>query len=919
MADYNLGTARGRVNIDTGDIANASKELKNADIVLGQTGQSMINFGQQAVAAFGYVVGIAATFEKEMDFIQAVTNGTAEEMDLLKQKAIELGKEGPFGPNELAASFVELAKAGVSTSDLINGVADSVVNLAGAADISATEAGDIVVQTMSIFQLAAEEVPRATDIIAGAANASMIDVTDFATTLKYAGPVAEALGIDLEDLATTVALLGQSGIKGSTAGTSLRQTMLNLAGATPKATDRMKELGIITEDGTNRFYDATGQVKSLSEVFGILNESMSDLNDKQRGEALRDIFGVRQLPTVLYLMEQGEQAFTDMNAAINEVTAADVASKRLDNLSGSVRKFKATLEAVLLGPGSEFQNMLKNVVDQAREFLIMFDELPAPVKKFLLGAVGLIGVLSILSGGFLLTVGTIVRAVRVFAELATVFSRIGPLMKAVATSMRLISAAFLTSPIFWVIVAVIALAAAIYLLWTRSETFRNGVKRVWEELKQFYGVALEFFKNIPGYAKAAWDKIKKWTTSAWNTVKEAVSNAVSSVVDFITALPGQVGGALSDFASMVWGKMMEVKDAVVDAVKQVPGIVGDAFKAAYESAVEWLKELPRRAGYWLGFLIGRFIKVHIDLVKAVKKYGTQIVKSTVVWLWKMGTSLVTTLKDMLVSVAKWGAEMAVNGAKAAWDFYMAYLNFLISLPGRFWGLLNDIFNFLLEFIPRFVQGGSDLGWGIVNAIWGFLSGLPGMVWDFFNEALNNLLGFIGSFFSGAWDIGTAIVDGIMDLITGLPGLVWGILNDVIQQFKNMVSNAYNAAKDFAGGLWDGFKEGLGINSPSFIEEAMFDIQDESKRTASLLNRTVRQMGLDGNRMIASVNSGALGLGSGTSRATQAAASSTWNQNAPLVGHATIRRDEDIYLLARRLEREQAKKSRGRGVTNSAIK
>lgn len=914
VADYNLGTARGRVDIDTGDVANASKELKNADIVLNQAGHSMIQFGQQAIAGFGYVIGIAAKFEKEMDFVQAVTNGSADDMERLKQKAIELGKSGPFGPNELAASFVELAKAGVTTEELINGVADSVVNLAGAADISATEAGDIIVQTMSIFQLAAEEVPRATDIIAGAANASMIDVSDFATSLKYAGPVAEGLGVDLEDLATTIALLGQSGIKGSTAGTSLRQVMLNLSGATPKATDRMKELGIITEDGSNQFYDAAGNVKSLSEVFDILNTSMKGLTERQKGDALRDIFGVRQLPTVLFLMEQGKDAFAAMNEEINKVTAADVASKRLDNLSGSVRKFKATLDSVLLGPGSEFQGMLKNIVDAGREALIMFDELPGPVKKFLLGAVGAVGVLALLSGGFLVTIGTIVRAVRVFAEIATVFGRIGPLIKSVATAMKALNFAFLTSPVFWIIVAIIALAVAIYLLWTRSERFRNGVKKLWAEMKKLGQVIWNFIKKVPGWFENAWNKAKDAVVNAWEAVKNAVSTGVDAVVNFFKELPGKVSSALSGFAEKVIEKFIDIKNKVWDAIKVIPGMAKEAFGKFVDKALEFLKDLPRNIGFILGFAIGKFIRYNIDLVKNAVKYGNMVLKATIKWLGNLFINTVKFLSKILVSLIKWGVRMVAEAAKAAWKLYWAYLNFLVSLPGRFLDILNQMLQFLIDAVPKFFQWAWNLGNSVVSAIWGFLMGLPGLVWDTFIDALNSIISTNGSFFSAAWDIGNAILDGIIDLITGLPGLVWNILNDVINTFKDMVKTAFNAARDFASGLWDGFKEGLGINSPSFIEEAMFDIQDESDSTAKLLSRTVRQMGLDGNRMVASVNSGALGL-SRPMALPAGAVGSTWNQNAPLVGQATIRSNQDIYDLARQLKRQEDKKKRARGLTS----
>ena len=66
MAGMNLGTAHGQIKSNTSD-------LKNADIALRSAGDSMINLGMKAVGAFAAIVGEAAKFEKEMDFVAAIT------------------------------------------------------------------------------------------------------------------------------------------------------------------------------------------------------------------------------------------------------------------------------------------------------------------------------------------------------------------------------------------------------------------------------------------------------------------------------------------------------------------------------------------------------------------------------------------------------------------------------------------------------------------------------------------------------------------------------------------------------------------------------------------------------------------------------------------------------------------------------
>src|SRR5690606_33352313 len=136
-AGYNLGTARGSVEIDTSGVGAASRDLRHAELTISQTGRSLWSFGKQALGAFAYVINIGAQFEKEMDFVQAATRATDKEIVQLKETAIALGKYGPYGPVELSESFRELAKAGIEVNEIVEGVGKAVVDLAGAADISA--------------------------------------------------------------------------------------------------------------------------------------------------------------------------------------------------------------------------------------------------------------------------------------------------------------------------------------------------------------------------------------------------------------------------------------------------------------------------------------------------------------------------------------------------------------------------------------------------------------------------------------------------------------------------------------------------------------------------------------------------------------------------------------------------------------
>lgn len=876
MAVYNLGTARGQIQIDTND-------LKNADIALRSAGTSMVGFGAAALGAFGYVVGVGAKFEKEMDTVSAVTGATREELDKLSKAAIELGKQGPFGPREVAAGFVDLAKAGLSAQEIIDGVGEAAVNLAAAGDIPFTQAAETLVNVMRTFNIEGKDVAKTVDVIAGAANASTIDVDDLATSLKYAGAPAAALGVNINDLSAAIGILGNRGIRGSTAGTSLRRVFLQLANPTQVASDRMKELGLITEDGANAFFTAEGKAKSLAEIFQILKTATAGLNDQQKIAALNDIFGARAVNSALILMEQGADGFAAFEEQMLNTSAADVAAEKMDNLSGAMKRLRAAIEAVFIQAGSPFQDFLKNLVNILREVVLWFGNLPRPIQTGILAAIALVGVLSILSGVFLLTVGNMIRAVRIFGELGKSFETIQKIVPALSKGFAKLNAVMSANPYILIILAIIAIGIALYQLYKHNEKFRKFVDGLWQGLQRFWDKVLEIVKAIPEAFGLAWKNLKKMADDVWDDIYAKVTGVIDGIVDWVQKAPGR----MLNFFQELPGKLGKL---FADLGKEVGKQVANAFASAGDAVADFFRKLPRRAGYAIGYIIGKLTWL---VNEGPRLIGEWIVKS---------------LLAITSTLGKWKDAAIQLGIQFLTGLGEKFLELRAWLTEFFLGIIN----WLIEQGPGFAVAAGQIGWSIISGIGNFLNQLPGMmarmVWDVLSW-LNNLWNE-GSRIAN--EIGSAILHGIVDFIANLPSLVWDILQRVIGAFLSLVKNAFNAAKDFASGLWNGFKDGLGINSPSLIEKSMFAIQDEAGATNRILTNEVNRMNMTGQR-INPLNSGALGLTTPAAAAAAAGAGGlTIQQNAPLIGQASIRSDDDIVKLARQLAVEQAKQARAKG-------
>lgn len=333
---------------------------------IGKLAAAGVAAGVGAIGAGMVAATVAATgFEKSISGIGAVAGATAEEMGQVSKLALQLGKDTSFSASEAAAGIEELVKGGLTLEDIFAGGAKAALDLAAAGAVSVADAAEIAANAVGQFGLKGAELGHAADLIAGAANASSLSVTDFKFSLAAVGAVANTVGLTFDDTAVAIAEMGKAGIKSSDAGTSLKAMLLNLQPATKKASAEFRALGLITEDGSNQFFDAAGNVKSLAEIQGVLQKATAGLTKQQKLASLEIIFGSDAIRAAAVLANEGAEGYDAMAAAMGKVTAADVARERLNNLAGSIDQLTGSLATAAISVGLRFTPALKGLADDA--------------------------------------------------------------------------------------------------------------------------------------------------------------------------------------------------------------------------------------------------------------------------------------------------------------------------------------------------------------------------------------------------------------------------------------------------------------------------------------------------------------------------------------------------------------------------
>lgn len=851
-----LGTLMGRITLDVSKAVAgyAALRAQNARTVYAlrgagdsfvQAGQTMTLMGAAGVYGFARVVLAAAEFERKMDFAAAVTNTTGEAMQGLSKFALQLSKDTIYSAGEIADGFIELAKAGVTAEQIVGGIGEAMANLGAAGDIPLMESGQIITSTIQQFDKAAGDAIKVTDLLAGAANASIADITDIGVSLKYVGGVANAAGLELEDTVTAISLLAKAGIRGSTAGTSLRQMIVSLGGATKPARETLFDLGIMTEDGGNKFFTAEGKAKSLSKVFQILQKHTADLTQKERLMALRTIFNNRALSAASILTREGAKGFREMNAEMSKTTAADVARERLDNLSGDLEILKGNIETLMIEAGGPFQKTLRGWVQSLTKLVQAFGDLSPSTQEAIIQSIAIASAMLVAMGTISIVIGTILRFVASMLKMAAgmkflwglvrtvifnlrflAFVLAGPLMGAISAAAAALG---VTVGVFLLIIAVIAaLVAGVVILYKKWEPFRNVVNSVAKALWTGIKAIGAFFKALVTDPGRAWDMLKDgmaklggWVAQLgqwiWSGLKKGLSyigQFATEAIEWFLSLPGKVLGALGAFVSKVVSYLTfrnvgyalgflvgTILRLFITLQMRVISIVG----TLASRVAGFFAALPAKIGYLIGFLIGRAIALFISL----------------------HTKVMNTVVSLVYGVVAWFRRLP--GRVGA---------FILIMVAR----VVNAFHRLRERAPVIISG-------MVSDVRGFISELPGKVGTFVESMVTRAVKGFKDLKAKATDFASQAVNGFVEAFTGLPDLVWGTLNAAIGIFQELIQAAFNAAKDFAGGLWDGFKSGLGINSPSFIEEAAWQITGVlDEETKKLANQTMRIQSL-GRKMI----------------------------------------------------------------------
>lgn len=665
----------GKIRQAMGSVDAATKSLH------ARMGQLALAMGPLALGAgvllgsFGACVSTAAAFEDQIAKVGAVSRASGAELKALEDKARELGATTQFTAVQVGQAEQYLAMAGFSVQDNIAAL-PGVLNLAAATATDLGRAADISSDILGAFGLKASEMTRVADTLALTCAQANTDMELLGDTMKYVAPIARKAGLSLEETAAMAGLLGDVGIKGSQAGTTMKAMLGKLAAPSKEAAQLLQRLGVATKD-------AAGNLRSPIKVLGELTAKMQNLGSADQIEALKKIVGEEAMAGFSELLNQAGgsgKLLEKINNLVNGTdTAAKMAARQNDTLAGSVRGMGSAWESLQISVGKIFLPIVRKVVDAITGLLRLLDSFAqSPVGAAILKFAGVLA--------------TAVTAVTAFSAGMWAIGKAAPLVGKFLLMLKT-SLLGLGAPVW----ALIGVAGVLYAAWkTNFGGIATVLSRWWRNVKLVVNGVIAIFNNLKGSSseirgelakdiKAAGlenlvvtvgkivYRIREFFSGIWDGLKldgavkalEPAMNKVSALFSSIGELIGRVFGfevksASSEARSFgeVIGKILSlaleglatVLSAVVASVENLIAFVrmvcaiftGDWAGAIEQAKTIWNNLVATFMSFADLFRIG-------DWIREAWAEATEWLSS--INLFESGAKLIDTLKEGILSAA----------------------------------------------------------------------------------------------------------------------------------------------------------------------------------------------------------------------------------------------------------------------------
>lgn len=718
------------------DSTDYDRGIDTAEKKVGGLKSTITKLGIGAtVAGIGKAaIGVGMDFEAGMSQVAATMGISSDavrrnegDFKLLSDAAKEAGSTTQFSATQSAEALNYLALAGNDAQTSVS-LLPTVLNAAAAGGLELGYASDLITDSMSALGLETKDTTTFVDQLTMTSQKSNTSMGQLGEAILTVGGTAKKLKGGTVELNTVLGILADEGLKGSQAGTALRNVILSLAAPTDTASKELKKLGV-------NAYDANGNFKSLDTIFTELLHSTDNLSESAKNQAFTKIFNKNDLKAVETLLANTGGRFDELSGAIeNSAGAAEKTAKTMNtNLKGALTTLSSALEGMGIAIFEKFKEPLTKAVNTAatsiQNLIKAFNEGKLDKTLIAIGSAlaGVVTYMGIMKGYAIVT-----SVLSVGKALLTAVT----MVKSLSGAMAILNTVLLANPIGLIVGAIGALVAAFVYLWNTSDGFRNFWIEVWNNIKEFTGTAIETIKNFfTQTIPQAIDNMILWFQTLPTRISEWLQQTITKV---------------GEWATNMWNKAIETGTNFLTGI------------------ITWFQELPNKIYYWLGYAIGYVVAWSIDMWNKAIETGQKFIENITTWFQQLPTKIKTWFDNTVQKASEWLSSMKTKAVETGTQFINSIVSWFQQLPTKVKTWFDNTIQKVVQWKDDMIKKAKDTGKEFGKWLEDSLKELPNKmkdigknivegVWNGIKNAKDWFMGKVSSFFGG-------IVDGAKDAL-----------------------------------------------------------------------------------------------------------------------------------------------------------
>ena len=402
--------------------------------------------------------------------------------------------------------------------------------------------------------------------------------SQMAASISMLGATATNNNVPLEE---QLAILGQlqTTMSGSEAATKYK-AFLN------QAAKAGEELGLT-------FTDANNQLLSTPDILDALKSKYGDTIDAVEKQELKKAFGTDEAVAMIDLLYQNvgslRTGVDDLAGSMQKGTAVtkemaqaiqDTPEQKFQTIKQQIHNNVEELAGNLLPTVNEVFDKVSGFIKQGSDWIANNQKTVASITQIVIALTSFL----LIGGGILTVVGTVGKTIlslnNAFKMVRGAINGLKTVLTVAKTAMGGLNAAFLASPITWIIAGIAALVAIFIVLWNRSEAFRS----FW----------LSLFDQVRAAVLGAWQTIKPGLEqlgnalmSLWEAAQPIIQiiEQIGAVILVVLAgiFMGAVQGAVAALQPLI-GALTNVVDFITNVVNAAIALFSGDFSGAMDYA-----------------------------------------------------------------------------------------------------------------------------------------------------------------------------------------------------------------------------------------------------------------------------------------------------------------------------------------------